>query len=62
MMMMMMIIIIIIITCVECESSSDTGINRVNWNSFKIIQKIPDKAPFQGTKKKKKKTSHIGQC
>ena len=27
---------------VECESKSDTGDKRGNWNYFKIIQAIPE--------------------
>jgi len=27
---------------VECESKSDTGNNRDDWNYFKITQKIPE--------------------
>jgi hypothetical protein len=46
---------------VKCESKSDTGNNRGDWNLFKITQTIPEQHNRESTKLRNcKKTARLG--
>ena len=45
---------------VDCESKSDTGNKRGDWNHFKITQTIPDQIPGKHEIKELQKTAILG--
>ena len=47
---------------VECESKSDTGNNRGNWNHLKIIHTMSDQHTRKARNQRSAKHSHIGLC
>jgi len=47
---------------VECESKSDIGNYKANWNHFKITQTIPKQHTRKARHLGDTKNSHIGHC
>ena len=46
----------------KCESNSDTGNKRGDWNHFIIIQTVPEQRTGKARNKGTTKKSHIMQC
>ena len=46
----------------ECESKSDTGNNRGDWNHLKMIQTVPEQHTTKARNRRITETSHIVHC
>ena len=47
---------------VECESKSDTGNNRGDWNRLRITQTVPAQHSGKARNRRTTDSSHIGHC
>ena len=46
----------------ECESKSDNGNSKGEWNRFRITQTVPEQRTGKARKQGTTENSHIGHC